>query len=273
MMDHPLLELDLFSPPLEGLITGSQTQAGQWRYMSPTPIATLEHDPNKPFGSGQVYLNHKLDRFFTENGPPSANATHYTMLNAFDPSERCRELVFWAVDWQQYADFETAPSAPVEASRYPMAAPGPAHATDGLPRGGDLFTNRMRGLGGSNKFLWDHWIPHYRNPERTLAFLVPTADLLTGADMTEFTAMREMEPPPDYGPPGERARLPANKGASEELRRSVGRFEEIFTGAFGADRRYNHRLDRGPIKPHVRMRATTVARFNIYDLRAHCQFR
>ena len=40
-----------------------------------------------------------------------------------------------------------------------------------------------------------------------------------------------------------------------------------FLGTYGADRNDNHLLDRGPLPKSVRVRATTVARFQIYDPR------
>ena len=51
---------------------------------------------------------------------PKAN---FNLAMRFEPYERCRQIVVWSVDWQSYEDFETAPSAPVDASRYPVAAP------------------------------------------------------------------------------------------------------------------------------------------------------
>src|SRR5260221_2019677 len=51
---------------------------------------------------------------------------HATLTAPFAPAERCRQIVFWAVDWQSYEDFETAPSAPVDASKYLKAEIGRA---------------------------------------------------------------------------------------------------------------------------------------------------
>jgi len=42
---------------------------------------------------------------------------------------------------------------------------------------------------------------------------------------------------------------------------------EVFGGRYGADRNFNRVLDRGPLKPSVRLYATQVARFNFYDPR------
>jgi hypothetical protein len=48
----------------------------------------------------------------------------FNLTNPFEPMERCRQLVFWAVDWKSYEDAETAPSAPQDASRTPYDSDG-----------------------------------------------------------------------------------------------------------------------------------------------------
>ncbi len=63
------------------------------------------------------------------NGQPAVGpASHFNLTAPFAPQERCRQLVFWAVDWQSYEDYETQPSASIDASRYPLVAP---HAIKG----------------------------------------------------------------------------------------------------------------------------------------------
>lgn len=46
-----------------------------------------------------------------------ARPARFTGTRAFTPSERTRQLVYWLVDWQQYEDAESAPSAPVDLSQ------------------------------------------------------------------------------------------------------------------------------------------------------------
>jgi hypothetical protein len=48
---------------------------------------------------------------------------------------------------------------------------------------------------------------------------------------------------------------------------------KIFNGQHGADRNFNKLLDRGTVPPSVRLRATQVARFNVYDPRIPCLVR
>ncbi len=187
---------------------------------------------------------------FVSNGPVAGTDSHYTLLRRFSASERCRELVFWVVDWQQYEDFETAPSATLDASRYPKAAPGGIRTTRS-------FDELMQGFWNDNKpAIRDAHMPTYRNPEKNLVFLVPTAGLQTGSDMTEHLFKPgTMYHPPDYGPPGKQ------------------RFVEVFNGRYGADRNGNRRLDRGPVLRSVRMRAQQVARIMYYDARVPVKIR
>lgn len=52
------------------------------------------------------------------------NPTNCTAVRKFDPTERCRQLVYWVADWMQYEDFESAPAAPIDWSQMPMYAYG-----------------------------------------------------------------------------------------------------------------------------------------------------
>lgn len=77
------------------------------------------------------------------NQTSPANDT-FNLTNDFQPWDRCRQVVFWAVDWKAYEDFETAPSAPMDASRIHYDSDGGASYN-----------------GGAHKF---------RNPERFFTF-------------------------------------------------------------------------------------------------------
>lgn len=310
MMDYPLLELDLFREPSRGNIWGlgsgldnpqrGGAQAYQWKYLAPTPISSLSGGAALPVGPNMTYPTSGLPApdlnaptaVISENGPQAGTVSHFTLTNRFAASERCRELVFWVVDWQAYEDCETAPSAPVDASRYPKAAPGglkPATAGRGwsstlVPNANfqDLmwgFTEgwgdstgleqTMRFGGGSlqlHRALVGSYVHAYRNPEKNLLFTSSVEGLPTGtnirdrkmrdidrnADLTSVAARRELNSPPDFGPPTatENPKPPA-----------------IFTGSFGADRNGNDVLDRGPVPRSVRLRGITVARYNFYDTR------
>ncbi|MBA3847746.1 MAG: hypothetical protein H0X45_14030, partial [Planctomycetes bacterium] len=115
MMDCPLIEWDLFSPPTPRTpINGAPSVlATQWK---PVPAQPIEN-----IGRSSTYPVAAIPR-----GAPAdfwGDPDHFTLTRRFDPAERCRRLVFWTVDWQSYEDFETAPSAPVDASKYPIAGP------------------------------------------------------------------------------------------------------------------------------------------------------
>jgi hypothetical protein len=223
MMDFPLIEYDLAAPPLTGTIFGaSGITAEQWKPVAPQQILNMGRSISYPDVSGVPAPT--LDTIW---GPTS----HSTLTAPFNPSDRCRQIVFWAVDWQAYEDFETAPSAPVDASKYPKGAPYP----------GRDFTWAM-----NNPQFMDWHQFGYRNPEKVIVFTSPSVGQPTGSGMAT-QGVQNFTSPMDQG-----------TGATQM---------DIFNGRYGADRNYNGKLDRGTVPQSVRMRAITVAKFNYYDLR------
>jgi hypothetical protein len=309
MMDYPLLELDLFRAPAAGAIWGAPAgvaAARQWKYLSPAPITTVPGDPNAPFGASLTYPLGRIPApdatspaaLVAENGPGSGGGSHFTLTNRFEASERCRQLVFWVVDWQSYEDCETASSAPVDASRYPKAAPGGVKPANGGADGRGLdgsvasctgFDDLMWGFtdgwgdatgleqviraGGENirlyRALVGSYVHMYRNPEKNLMFTRPVAALATGDDVSQLK-IRDFDRNAVDLAARRRAYTPPDYGPP-----GIGAPEapEVFSGRFGADRNGNDRLDRGAIPRSVRMRAQNVARFNYYDMRVSCQLR
>lgn len=315
MMDYPLLELDLFREPARGNIWGLSgglenpqrggAQAYQWKYLAPTPISSLTGGNGQPFGPSMTYPLSGLPApdatspmaLVSENGPSPGQVSHFTITSRFEASERCRQLVFWVVDWQSYEDCETAPSAAVDASRYPKAAPGglkpvtPGRGwTTTLAPSAD-FNDLMWGftdgwgdstgleqtmrLGGGlqlHRALVGSYVHAYRNPEKNLLFTSSVTGVETGAsvverkirdidrnaDLANAASRRTLNSPPDYGPPS------AGENPAPPA---------IFGGAFGADRNGNDKLDRGPVPRSVRLRGMTVARYNFYDTRLPGQMR
>ncbi len=244
MMDHPLIEWDLFSAPLTGSIwQGSGVTAEQWKPVSAQPISHL----GRSFQfSNQDILGTSATAPASGTAMPNANwgdAAHFTLTRPFKPSERCRQLVFWAVDWMSYEDCETAPSAEIDANRYPR----------GAPRNNANFEAMM-----SNPpfFDWQQYI--YRNPEKVLVFKSPVAGLSTGADVSSLILGSEGGP--------------LSSGKDDQLGRNPNA-KYIFSGLYGADRNFNKKLDRGPVPRSVRMRATEVARLAFYDLRVPAAIR
>jgi hypothetical protein len=228
MMDFPLIECDLLSPPRSGTIFGTGITAAQWRPVTPHPVINA--------GVSMTYPNAATD--WGALWGPSANST---LTAAFAATERCRQLVFWAVDWQAYEDFETAPSAPVDAGRYAKAAPQPNQA--------------FATLAGKNYGTWmDHHQFGYRNPEKMLVFNNDMSGVPTGADTPPGKSADGTHGNDDFG-----AQTNDQGLGTPEISRFIGRW--------GADRNANRQLDRGTVPRSARLRAITVARFNYYDLR------
>lgn len=223
--DYPLIEYDLFSPRLSGTIAGSAESAQQWRPVTARPVVNV----------GRSYS-------FPNTEIPAArwgNPDNFTLARPFQAMERCRQLVFWAVDWTSYEDFETAPSAPVDASKYLFSA----------PLGWGDMGNRM------NACTWpDHHVYQFRNPEKVIAFTDGAVRTeATGADVRSRRILNRDGEGNDKGT------------SSDNINR--------FLGLWGADRNFNGRLDRGSVPRSVRMRATSVARFNYYDPRLTLKLR
>jgi hypothetical protein len=232
MTDFPLIEYDLLSPPLSGTISGTTIVASQWRPLPAHPIANIGRSYSYP-DTPIIPCPPNANRFF------STASRNFTLAMPFSAAQRCRQLVFWSVDWQSYEDVETAPSAPIDASKYLFAAP--MNDSNGNPIS---FDARM-GL-----CQWpDHHIFAFRNPEKIITFTnaaVPTWP--TGADVSG-------------------SRILSNNGENFDKYQGDSKALSMFLGLWGADRNFNGKLDRGPIPTSVRLRATLVSRYNYYDPR------
>ncbi len=225
MMDYPLVQWDLWptaalpvlSGPIEGAAAPGRTST-QWRPVAaqrPTNIGRSYQYPDRAIDFAAIW----------------GDQDDFTVAKPFAAAERCRQIVFWAVDWTAYVDFETAPSAAVDASKYLFAAP-----LNGRP-----FTERM---------TWNQWTDHhvyaFRNPEKNLALKQPVGPpYVQGQDVKALRDNNQMYGRNDHGT------------SQEQL--------GCFVGAWGADRNFNEKLDLGPIPVSVRMRALSVGRYNYYD--------
>lgn len=269
MSDQPLIELDMFPdatyPQLSGFIGGTGSPgvaATQWRPISALPVKNI--GSSWSFPTVQVPDN---------TGPGTTvwgNQQHFTLTAPFNPSDRCRQLVFWSVDWQSFEDFETAPSAPVDASKYPIAAPMAGYPFSGAPN----TQNRMTSLSFHDESMFS-----FRNPEKTLLFLQDMSGTATGFDMTPGTN----QPPGPYIEGDARGVVPYfNQDRGDAVHTNYG-FSAVtgqqtavgvpatvnplyvFSGMYGADRNFNYHLDRGPLPTSARVRAVLVGRYNFYD--------
>ncbi|MDA3959761.1 MAG: hypothetical protein PF961_03150 [Planctomycetota bacterium] len=231
----------------------------------------------------------------------SGDRRHYSLTAPFAPRERCRQLVFWAVDWMSYEDCELAPSAPVDASRYPLnnmdvvevarfrwLSGTPSYTVDGA-----MGSQKMNRYSSTGVRFYDRHQALYRNPEKFWAFFADVSALDSGSNVHGWS----------IGPDGEHHswiddvsrfanRLDAySKGIRGGARADTGWAltpdswhswttssihhdpKAAFSGLYGVDRNANHLLDRGHLPPSVRLHAIEVARINIYDPRLEISLR
>lgn len=246
MTDHPLIEWDLFSPPRTGLIAGA-TPAAMWRPIAAQPITNLGPATYFP-GSFKGGTYRKDQPVYPNWDDPDQAAFwgdpgHFTLTKRFATAERCRQIVFWTVDWQQYEDAETAPSAPVDASRHPLRAPSNDKADYR-----DLAT-RIKGNNTQWRMVGSDVMTH--NPELNFLFCEEMTGRSTGQDVTEVL----------LGAKSTRDLMASRIMPPED------QVDPIFSGLHGADRNANRRIDRGPLSGGVHLRATFVSRYNYYDPR------
>jgi hypothetical protein len=279
MMDFPLMQCDLFTPPLPvGMPTdpiynndSTPSHSNSWDYIfgrsatdKPQQWRALSAQPIRNVGVSISHPTNKIDA--TMSAPGSTylgtshfgNIDHFNLTAPFEAAERCRQIIFWSVDWQSYEDFETAPSAPIDASKYPLQAPGSDGNTATIPWLKRL-TKSSEGIMNFNRMIGEFW--SYRNPERELNYFPIGSDaqppngflsLATGTDMTSRTIQRSSEV--------------AGNSMNKDLEGATLSLQ-VFSGLYGADRNFNHKLDRGPVPKSVRLRAVEIARFNFYDPR------
>jgi type II secretory pathway pseudopilin PulG len=276
MTDFPLLQYDPFGGLVRGdtsfnlgqYYTGNPPTASalglppitgvsapyQWRITGAQPITNI----GRSFSYPKIDLKGKELNIRSEAG--TNGGSRFTLTQPFEGADRCRQLVFYAVDWQSYEDFETAPSAPVDASRFPKWAPFEGKST---------VDSIIKADGSSFNDAYNYTL---RNPEKTILFTEPSAGAITGAELNiiglDIMWQSNPKPIPDRGKPTQPA---------EAIKAKT-----IFSGLYGADRNFNGsslyetgsnnyspkgKLDRGPVPKSVRMRASVIARFNFYDPR------
>lgn len=168
----------------------------------------------------------------------------------FSPSERCRQLVFWKVDWRGYQDAETMIRQPEDRYRFP--------ALSLLPQ---LSSASLAQLSSAKKYeecgppidvhdpatFWPSRWYHYAGTSRGDPSGKGTFGKLdqdTNSGIADF-------------------RISEDLIAGGSLNPNAG----IRRGVNGCDVNGNMRQDRGSIAPTVRLRAVVVARYNYYDPR------
>ena len=239
MMDHPLIEFDLFASRKRP-IAGTGIMAEMWKPISAQTITSIGLPGIFPGaltydGAGNASWDNTKSPFTptdSRNGTHQlwGDANHFTLTRPFQAAERCRQLIFWSVDWQSYEDAETAPGAPLDASRVPCLGMSKNNMND--------YNGRLNwGPGAYDGYF-------LRNPERNLQFTSDMSGISTGTILAKNQIV---------GP---------NEGGDEGL----GAIK-VLLGTYGADRNHNYVLDRGPLPKSVRQRAQTIARFQFYDPR------
>jgi hypothetical protein len=257
--DNPLLEYDLISGPDNpkvGQISGAAVgvTGSQWRPIPARPIANIGRSAS-----------------FPNTAIPSStwgNPTNFTLTKQFEPAERCRELVFWSVDWMSYVDAETAPSI-LEASRIPFAAPINVPSVTSLASFANTDSMRLEYWRSRSQFL-----NSFLNPEMDRAFSNSVSAFPTGfnwpfRNVTGGNAEWNGQNDEING-----VKLGVNINAGEIWwARSYLRSGDRLYSCHGADRNGNRTLDRGPVPQSTRLRATLLARYNFYDPRLTLRLR
>jgi len=258
-------------PWFSGTIAGSTVTARQWRWITPQVVPRI----------GRNHTN----ALMMDSGAssPWGDPAHFNLTAPFSPTERCRQIVVWSVDWQSYEDFETAPGAPVDASRYPMVriSANSAQARRLPSRNGGVDTlwasQESNIVAMMNKFgPGDAERPSFRNPEKLMLFTRDVSAFPTGRPMIDW--IQDVDTigqttgysftDPGYG-------VNVNTALDSNHIQDLGNLpnfrgqdpKQVFSGLYGADRNNNTTLERGRTPPTVRLRATEVARFNFYDPR------
>ena len=136
--DHPLLQYELFDPATPATFAARFTVPSNgdvsWYVLSARPvinagtsssygITSLMAGPPAP-GVPTRPNGNKIEIEDSWGNQAPGVVDTFNLTKPFKPAERCRQLVFWAVDWKSYADAETAPSAPQDASRFPYDSDG-----------------------------------------------------------------------------------------------------------------------------------------------------
>ncbi len=116
-MDYPLLQFDLFSPP-HAVDDGAGGIDRSWL------VSTARPARNFARARGYDGLDALLPENFAKIASSWGDPAHFTLTDRFAASARTRQLVFWAVDWQAYDDFESTPTATFDAKQHNLDSRG-----------------------------------------------------------------------------------------------------------------------------------------------------
>lgn len=137
--DHPLLQYEMFASAtatatLASLFRVPTNGDVSWKVLSARPVINAGTSSSYGITSLMAGLpapgvpvrpnGNKLEIQDSWGNQSPGVVDTFNLTNSFKPADRCRQLVFWAVDWKSYSDAETAPSAPQDASRFPYDSDG-----------------------------------------------------------------------------------------------------------------------------------------------------
>nr|MBA3686012.1 hypothetical protein [Planctomycetota bacterium] len=228
MADAPLFQFDLTTALRDPGAGNGLMHA--WHVLSSRPVVSVG---GNTVGDYNAWTPVATGYDTWPAGSTRLQSTGWNLTAPFSPSERCRAIVVWAVDWQSYEDFESVPGAPVDSGMLPK-----------LPRS----NSGTSWAGGSPGNVVGPWAIDCMSPEFPWAW--------KNRDHTVTVLAECGEPEQEYcmGPYDQNT-LPS------------------YLSRHGADRNRNGGFDRGPVRSSTRMRATTVARFMAYDPRLYLQAR
>jgi len=257
MSDIPLFEWGAqggAASLISGMASGDYPlmTARQWRplHAGPMPIENIGRNRTNSSGTTSPM-----------DASAWGNPVNVTLTSRFNPDERCRQIVAWAVDWQSYEDSETAPSAPVDASRYPFQT-----HLDGESNGA-LYSACVEGSDGQGKFR-DNSQKQFRNPELRMLFTRDVNNQDPDPAFRQFLATGSRVSIVIGGASSASIVLQANTNPDQLPNDKTNLTpRKVFAGLYGADRNVNGVLDRGPVPASTRLRASLVARFNVYNPR------
>lgn len=216
---------DVTPNPVEYVVSGTTVRH------PPIELEVSHLAPNPPAAPALPATPYPLQPYAPYAVIPASSPSSAQALVHFAPEERCRQIVFWAVDWFGYEDTETTAIADYDRYRYPVfdhRNPVPSAPNYG-----------QRDQATEPPDLHDHLL---RPPTRFFHY---------GGNVMNDQASGSDIPVP----------------VGSQIWQESWFARRIAMGGDGADFNGNRRQDRGPTAPSVRMRAVTVARYNYYDPR------
>jgi hypothetical protein len=256
--DHPVRVLDHY----QAWPTWTQNTGGNSLNLGFDP-ATGGGPGLAPRAAAGLKYNHPEDRGLPVRNDPALKVGETdSLFQPFAPAERCRQIVFWSVNWKGYEDAEEAMPMDWDISAFNTGAPGSheRHSSQGWNDGvghPEVATVRSDAAAKSFGLLWRRLggVDAQPRASRTDAvFVQAPAVAWTGGSFNYadiFLAVR-----------GEQ--LAGSRPGSPHVPEPITGNP---TGNWWFDRNFNGRRDVGPIPRGTRLRARSIARFNAYDPR------